>query len=383
MKECKQYKESSLRAILPKRERKSFYLVDNRSHTIVQRRLIETIQAKNEENFLFSSCIAQRMSYATSNNPDHTKQWEGRGTPWKGAGRERSTSVAGKVDQFKKDMLTYIAYNISSRQQNQNYYNPHIAVIIAGDNWSVSVNSDLSAGKQAELQVDANQTKAHIGRCWASLNTIYDQDYFKKSSFSGLWHSFKWLFQGPEEEATYIAFRWAANKANVVCVNNPIVGTRRDKRIVHGEMRIINHLQGAGAIRNTDDHKGPLRRVVRVGGTKTPCLDCGWEMGKVTGLDQAAINVNTESVLGHETHGVLPGASLVGVGDTARVVTTMSPKVGKGFSTWQSPDNNRNKRVNELIPDIHDVPDYDDHQNQNYNALKQAYIATGSSENMI
>lgn len=383
MKECKQYKESSLRAIQPKRERKSFYLVDNRSHTIVQRKLIDTIQGKNEENFLFPSYIAQRMSYATKDNPDHTRQWEGKGTPWKGAGRERSASVAGKVDQFKKEMLTYIAYNISSGQQNQNYYNPHIAVIIAGDNWNVSVNSDLSAGKQAALQADANQTKVHIDRCWTSLNTIYNQNYFKKSTFWGGWHSFKWLFQGPEEEATYIAFRWAANKTNVVCVNNPIVGTRRDKRIVHGEMRIINHLQGAGAIRNTDDNKGSLRRVVRVGGTKTPCLDCGWEMGKVIGLDQAAINVNTQSVPGHETHDVLPRASLVGVGNTARVVTTMSPKVGKGFSTWQSPDDNRDRRVNELIPDIHDVSDYDDHQNQDYNALRQAYIATGSSENMI
>lgn len=382
MKECKQYKESSLRAIQPKREQKSFYFVDNRYHTIVQRKLIDTIQGKNEENFLFPSCIAQRMSYAAPNNPDHTKQWEGRGTPWKGAGRERSASVAGKVDQFKKEMLTYIAYNISSRQQNQNYYNPHIAVVIAGDNWNVSVNSNLSAGKQAALQADAVQTKAHIDRCWTSLNTIYDQNYFKKSSLWGVWHNFKWLFQGPEEEATYIAFRWAANKTNVVCINNQSA----QGRIVHGEMRIISHLQGAGAIRNTDNHKGPLRRVVRVGGTKTPCLDCGWEMGKVTGLDQAAINVYTaQPHQGHETHGVNPGANLVGVGNTARVVTTMSPKVGKGFPTWQSPDANRDKRENALIPDIHDVPDYDDNQNQNYNALKQAYIATGSGsdENMI
>jgi len=384
----------------------------------VQRQEIKIHSNKSQRIQGFA--VIQRRAFADPTNPNTTRQWEGRATPWRAQGQERPPAVTAKVDQFKKEMLTYIAHFIGAR----NNYGPHIAVIITGSNWNVSVNSDLSLQKQGNLQADAQSAKGHIDACWANLNNKYHAGYFNKLKPMGLFHSFYWKMiqktnDQVNEEAVYHAFRWAANKTTVNAIQNPLVGVRRDGKVVHGEMKIIKHLKNPPFPRAKARPAGVLpnwRRVVRVGGTKTPCLDCAWEMGKVPPYDQAQINTGAAGPGGivsdplpavgaaplpavgaapptHPAHGQAPDAHMIGAGLNERVVTTMSPTFGRGFVTWQSTDPRRVRRTTAVgtaplpaagaapLPDPA-VGGYDANQNQNYQELKAAYDATKPSTPM-
>ncbi|MDY0130074.1 MAG: DUF4157 domain-containing protein, partial [Methanosarcina vacuolata] len=334
--------------------------------------------------------VIQRMAFSDPASPNRTRQWEGhRSTPWRARGQERPPAVAAKVDQFKKEILTYIAHFIEA-QKSARYYGPHIAVIITGGKWNVSVNSDVSTNKQGNLPADAQSAKGHIDACWANLNNIYHAGYFSKRKPMGLLHSFYWkMIQNTDEEANeeavYYAFRWAANKT-VNAIQNPLVGVRRDGRVIHGEMKIIEYLKNlpfAWAAKVPPVGVPPnWRRVVRVGGTKTPCLDCAWEMDKVPlPYDQAQINTGTGGA-----HSPTHDAHKIGADPNERVVTTMSPEFGFGFPTWQSTDQHLARRITVLKPNEGGAPPatgYKEDQAQNYDALRAAYIATKCVPDMI
>jgi len=357
--------------------------VDNRPEAISQTNLKEKIQNNSKVK---SVAAIQRRGFADPANPNRTRQWEGRGTPWRTQGKERPADLAAIVDQFKKEMLTYIAHCIET-QQTAGYYGPHIAVVISGNNWHVSVNSNVAPVNKGNLQTDANAVKLHINQCWQALHNTYNNNYFKIKGnfFKGIWRNITYPFQTYNEEAVYIAFRWAAGKQNIVnIVNNPHISNRRR---VHGEMQIINHLQaapaGAGAALPggaTTVLPGTFRRVVRVGGTKTPCLDCGWEMGKVP-YNPAQIGVGAVG-----SHGALHEAHMIGAGPNERVATTMAPEFGQGFGTWQSTDHARPRRTAALHPGTGGAPaaaGYQANQAQNYQALRATYTATDCAPAMV
>lgn len=326
--------------------------------------------------------IVQRRGFADPANPNQTRQWEGKGYMSREEGDERPAALAGLVDQYKKEMLTYIAHYIAT-QKGAGYYGPHISVIISGDNWNISVNSDVVAAHTANLQTDADLAKTHIDQCWSELDAMYRFDVFDEGTKSA--------FESDAVEAAYLAFRWAANKTNVRAIANagPAAG-----RIVHGETRSINTLQGEAPGAGAPAHPGtalpagaagPLpphfRRVVRAGGTKTPCFDCAWEMGKVD-LNQAEANAGTGGA-----HGAVPHADTVGVGANGKLVSTMSPTFGPSFQTWQDTDFAHGRRNNAIILGNRRaggrVAGFAGEQGQNYAALNAAYTTAACPTNMI
>ena len=120
------------------------------------------------------------------------------------------------------------------------------------------------------------------------------------------------------------------------------------------------------------------RRVVRVGGSKTPCFDCAWEMDKVPTHNQAQANASTDAPGAHH---LVHGAQIIGNGINGRVVTTMSPTFGPSFPTWQHIDQTRGRR-NATI-NLHGTANFQNNQTQNYNALRAAYLIAGCAPAMI
>jgi|GEM_PF-3926288 len=383
---------------LPKQQDRSgtvAQLVNDRPEAIVQRKLQEVtndctqvrqlnayqemasnsqqIEATTKLQTDIGTQTIQKKGFADPANPNSTRQWEGTGYFSRDEGEERPAALANLVDQFKKEILTYIAHHISTKRN----YGPHIAVVITGDNWNVSVNSNVADATQGMLQADAQDAKTHVDQCWDSLHNTY-----------GHFFSTKIWFETDAIEAAYIAFRWAAGKSNVRAILND--GPSK-KRRVHGEMRIIDTLKReapVGDILPSAVHPVvPLpalalpdeaRRVVRVGGTKTPCFDCAWEMDKVHTHTKDEANVDTVAPGAHDDE---HHARMIGTGPNERIATTMSPTFGPSFPTWQSPDVALGRRDEEL--DLNGVANFQADQTQDYTALGAAYAASGCAPAMI
>ena len=310
--------------------------------------------------------IFQFRSFLDEEGGYKTTQIEGKkDTPWRKSETERPSGLSEKVDLFKKEMLTYIASCIEKKGKEKNTrFGPHIAVVLTNKKWYISINSnsynDTTSGF---LKQSADETKEHIKECWERLKQKFE-NYFSWFSFSGIWHNLKWFHNNEvfyNEEALYIAFRWAATKEEVEIVAN---NNSDDKKRIHGEMQIINYLNNRRDNFNWDN--SPQTRVIRVGGTKTPCLDCGWEMGKVC-VDSSEIN-------GEDIHGKEKKASSIINNGVKRFTTTMSENVGKGFKTWTFP-NSQIARKDKFNPDSNgnNIKNYEIKQNQGYNELKKAY----------
>lgn len=333
MKVEKQLKEPISRILHPKSSSGHMGFVDKRPQAASQIKLIDSIS---------QSKIIQPKAYADPNNPQITRQWDG---PffWR---TERLPNLALTVDLLKKEMLTYIAHCINLLHN----YNPHVAVVIVGDSWYVSTNSNVN---QINLQQDSNTVKTHIETCWNALNN---------SCRLGFWGLRTRRLNQVDEKAVFIAFRWATNKSNVIAIANPPF---QQNRRIHGEMQIIRNLQQLGTLR--DQQWNGWHRIVRVGGTKTPCLDCAWEMSKVP-YSQNDINIGAQ--------GAHVGRNASRVSN--RVVTTMSNDFGAGFPTWQEPFLVNPQRNQQGIPGQNGMPvdqHYNQQQNQNYNQLRNIYNA--------
>lgn len=65
-------------------------------------------------------------------------------------GAPRPSEVAKMVDQYKKEMLTYIASKIAEKEE----FGPHISVVITGRKWYVAVNSNIAKTVQDKLKRD-------------------------------------------------------------------------------------------------------------------------------------------------------------------------------------------------------------------------------------
>lgn len=317
--------------------------------------------------------IFQFRSFLDEEGGYKTTQIEGKkDTPWRKSETERPSGLSEKVDLFKKEMLTYIASCIEKKGKEKNKrFGPHIAVVLTNKKWYISINSnsynDTTSGF---LKQSADETKEHIKECWERLKQKFE-NYFSWFSFSGIWHNLKWFHNNEvfyNEEALYIAFRWAATKEEVEIVANVVNNDGDKKQIIHGEMQIIKFLNDSDDNFNWNDSL--KKRVIRVGGTKTPCLDCGWEMGKVS-CDRNIIN-------GTNIHNDIKKASMVKNNNVIRYITTMDNRVGAGFPTWKSPYDINDARNAYFEPSSdHSKPNYVENyvnkQEQEYNNLRDAY----------
>lgn len=251
----------------------------------------KAVQCKNEFDSAVekkNGCMAlQRMSFAASPLAVNTLQWESKGTPWHEKPGQRDEALSILVDQYKKEMLTCIAKKIEeSASKKKLKCGPHISVVITGGVWYISVNSEV----YGESYV------TDLKRC--------AEEVFQ--SLSEGWNNIK-IYRGPKEaqaEAAFIALRWAVSRGRSI----EIITNRRcepsSAKHVHAEMQTLNTLNGRTLKWLTDDEKEQKmkaklsaideetieqwkkmkegkKRVVRVGGTKTPCFDCFYEMGGV------------------------------------------------------------------------------------------------------
>ncbi len=128
------------------------------------------------------------------------------------------------------------------------------------------------------------------------------------------------------KEATYVTLRWLNGVQSALFVKP----SYRGGGAVHGEMSILKQ-ETMSAAKPTGSDKA---RVLRVGGTKTPCHDCGGTMG-VYKTDK------------HDPHPQsIPDYSFrkIGALGTARRVYTMGSKSGPGFLGWTNPEANQHQR---------------------------------------
>ena len=255
----------------------------------------KAVQCKNEFDSAVekkNGCMAlQRMSFAASPLAVNTLQWESKGTPWHEKLGQRDEALSILVDQYKKEMLTCIAKKIEeSASEKKIKCGPHISVVITGGVWYISVNSEVYGESYAtDLKKCAEEVFQSLSEGWKN----------------------KKIYRGPEEaqaEAAFIALRWAVSRERSI----EIIINRRceasSAKHVHAEMQTLNTLNertlkwltddeeekkmkeklstvdekiATGTIEQWKKMKEGKKRVVRVGGTKTPCFDCFYEMGGV------------------------------------------------------------------------------------------------------
>ena len=196
----------------------------------------------------------QRMAYAKTNEDGtvsaETEQYEGDDATAKIFGwnvdeknaknRKRPDNVARKVDQYKKEMLTYIANCIQEQgKKNNRDYGPHISVVITRSIWYIAVNTDcIKDGYVDYLRDDANDVKKQIMEKWNVLSTTPDFiDGLKADDPE------KVDDNHAKKQALYIVYRWAGKDNGVVVEQNQIREEDKGEGVIHGEMATIKLLQ--------------------------------------------------------------------------------------------------------------------------------------------
>ncbi len=391
----------------------------------------------------------QRMAFYNG-SASETNQIEGSDELAKLFGREkgapRPSIVSQKVDQYKKEMLTYIACCIQKEGNKKNIdYGPHISVVITGGKWYIAVNSDYVKNVKSRLSKDAESVQSDIVCKWKKIREWFYNEKAKPEQ-SPLFLSIP-NDEFAKKQALYIVYRWAGKNKGVEVEQNQ--DRDKDKGIIHGEMETLdflknnetnwklnffirffkNHRKDGAVLEvsalkeemkenddaaieylipllSVDDGKNIAEeikknmdselknRVVRVGGTKTACLDCHYEMGgKCEHVDGALIKENGEEkelVFGDclkqncEVDGNNPkldpsGKPIMSVDDNVhadipskkvikeRTVVTMTPEHGMGYKGWLHPDS---ADLKERKTGYHncDVGEYEE-QTQDYDEL--------------
>jgi len=184
------------------------------------------------------SSTVQRMAYAKTNEDGtiaaETEQYEGNvrlaGLFGRTKGDKRPEIVAKKVDQYKKEILTYIAQCIAEKGMERNVdYGSHISVIITGGVWYIALNSDCNVDKDT-LQNDANAVKEDIKNKWTAIEQNLNETNFKGDVENDI--------ELAKKQAIYITYRWAGKKNDVVITSNYV----KSKDVKHGEMATIESL---------------------------------------------------------------------------------------------------------------------------------------------
>lgn len=190
---------------------------------------------------LHSSAV-QRMAFYNPDTPNETSQIERDEDLANIFGRKRYVmrpdNVARYVDQFKKEMLTYIASCIADCEE-ENFYGPHISIIITGGVWYVAINSDyvnLEKDVKNKLFKDAYTIQNEIVKRWDALNKKADFIEQLKCESSEVPDDIA------KKQALYIVYRWAGKGKGVVVEQNE----KRHNGVMHGEMETMEILNNKG-----------------------------------------------------------------------------------------------------------------------------------------
>ena len=235
----------------------------------------KAVQCKNEFDSAVekkNGCMAlQRMSFAASPLAVNTLQWESKGTPWHEKPGQRGEKLSEKVDQYKKEMLTYIAKKIEEFAAHE--CGPHISVVITGGAWYISVNSDVPEAGDATswLNEPAGRVFEILSAGWQKIEHKTKENFeerVKEKSRAGVADKVKNADEAESvddvgKEAAYIALRWAVSRGQKIkVVNNPspkdaaksaspvspsreVVNNpspKDDAKRIHAEMRILSTL---------------------------------------------------------------------------------------------------------------------------------------------
>ena len=208
----------------------------------------------NFANGKVQNTAVQRMAYAKPNEDGtvsaETEQYEGNDDLAKMFGRtdkdengryKRPDNVARKVDQYKKEMLTYIASCIQELGEKNNCdYGPHISVVITRGIWFIAINTDFVSDANIEqLKKDAVDVQGQIKTMWDALCVKFSsdtEDSELKADASGNVSD-----DLAKKQALYIVYRWAGKDNGIVVEQNHI--REKKKGVIHGEMATIKFLQ--------------------------------------------------------------------------------------------------------------------------------------------
>lgn len=419
----------------------------------------------NFTNGKAQSAAVQRMAFYNPNSPSETTQIEGDAETAalfnRKVGDERNSELARYVDQFKKEMLTYIACCIQEKGNKNKKpvdYGPHISVVITGGKWYIAINSDYVMVVN-KLLTDAKSVQLDISKKWEEIHKWFNNGETKKK------HPSMFLPNPSNEfakkQALYIVYRWAGKNKDVVAGQNQ--ARNKGEGVVHGEMETLDFLEknetewklnffiryfSNNGIELTtlkmDDLKKKLNenddaaidylnsllsvgeekinkdtikkcmknelknRVIRVGGTKTACLDCHYEMGgKCEHVDGALIKENGEEkelvlgdclkqncdvegnnpkldslsgkpiMLDDYVHADAPSKKVI----KERTVVTMTPEHGMGYKGWRHPNSTDLKERKTGYHNC-DLGEYEE-QTQDYDELFITAESVLSKENKM
>jgi len=285
------------------------------------------------------------------------RQTESKGTPWTqiaehGAPIARSAGLTTQVEQFKTEILTWIADSIKQRATVNHVRNtPHIAVVIKGDTCHVAMNS-MTQADPARLAAEAELLKV----AKLAMSDIRFK-YRKIQAHYGGALPVLTAAQQDQQEALYITLRWAAKASNVIA--RPVPRQTGAVGAIHGEMNILQN-----AFNDSNAPAAGWKRVIRVGGTKTPCFDCGQVMGVHGGAGDAAPFAHS-------------AMSVRETGGDHRRVWTGGPTYGPGFPNWRDPINHNQRAGGILNPPAAAAPAFNAVQQQSTAALQAAMQFAG------
>ncbi len=293
--------------------------------------------------------VVQRKTYVDESqmNPaDKIKQTEGKRTPWHGPG-PRDSKLSEKIEQFKKEMLTWIANKIQTGSKigkiKDTKETPHVAVVITGDTCYVAINSVAGDFDKENFKEDLEETTrevlTEVKNYFADMDARYRRDPAEATYLSEK--------DKLEQEALYVTLRWVEKVNHVNADLERISG--KPEGTMHGEMLIL-----AEKFNRTNPLGGGPQRVLRVGGTKIPCYDCGKVMG-VHGGAQSDPHSSIKFVLDHK--------------DQVRRVWTMQHKFGKSFLNWYDPLTPYHTTKAMSFPTS---PDFEKNSNQSATELQSA-----------
>lgn len=420
----------------------------------------------NFTNGKAQNATVQRMAFYNPNSPSETTQIEGDAETAelfnRKVGDERNSELARYVDQFKKEMLTYIACCIQEKGKKNKKpvdYGPHISVVITGGKWYIAINSDYVMVVNT-LLADAKSVQLDISKKWGGIHEWFN-DVENKKNYP-LMFSPNPSNEFAKKQALYIVYRWAGKNKDVVVGQNQ--ARNKGEGVVHGEMETLDFLEKnetewklnffiryfsnngikltslemdnlKAELKKNDDaaidylisslsvKKGKIiekekikdcmenelkNRVIRVGGTKTACLDCHYEMGgKCEHVDGVLIKENGEEkelvlgdclkqncdvegnnpkldplsgkpiMLDDYVHADAPSKKVI----KERTVVTMTPEHGMGYKGWRHPNSTDLKERKTGYHNC-DLGEYEE-QTQDYDELFITAESVLSKENKM
>ena len=351
----------------------------------------------NFANGKVQNTAVQRMAFANPKEDGtvsaETEQYEGKKLFGRNASDKRSPELAALVDLYKKEMLTRIAAQVQYCIENEHSdleIGPHISVAITGGVWYIAVNTlkkILKDGRKDVKGVDQDtidtiktessrvnlNVKKEFNIIVNDLKKRYLKDEEEKAE-EGSEKNDKEIVENIDfekkckddeskketylkQQALYIAYRWASRCADPVvtnCVHEFSAESKVDARSKHGEMQTIDYLNCLPSLNWEKKCLEPKdrMRVVRIGGTKTPCFDCADE------IYRCGCHHESAKAEGKKRHDLIVN----------RRVVTMTDEFGDAFDNWYDGIWKRDEKNNVFLEG------FECFQNQGYHNLMASFL---------